>query len=64
MQSSLRLSGPVMTTENETLGAASPEEEAMQPGRSTLQSIPFHFNLNPRALMGLTLRPQNMELWN
>lgn len=48
MQSSLRLSDPVMATEDATLGAASLKEEAMQQGRSDFQSIPSpHFNLTP-----------------
>lgn len=48
MESSLRLSDPVMATEDGPLGAASLKEEAMQQGRSDFQSIPpTHFNLTP-----------------
>lgn len=39
MQSSLRWLGPVKVTDDVTLGAARPEEEAMQQGRSNFQSI-------------------------
>lgn len=56
MQSSLRLSGPVMATEDGTLGAASLKEEAMQQGRSDFQSIPStHFNLNPPLHDGIDI---------
>lgn len=56
MKSSLRLSGPVMATEDGTLGAASLKEEAMQQGRSDFQSIPStHFNLNPPLHDGIDI---------
>lgn len=40
MQSSLRWSGPVMATDDVTLGAVRPQEEAMQQGSSNFQLIP------------------------
>lgn len=40
MQLSLTWSGPVMATDDVTVGAARPQEEAMQQGKSNFQSIP------------------------
>lgn len=40
MQSSLRWLEPVKVTDDVTLGAARPQEEAMQQDRSNFQSIP------------------------